>query len=267
MSAIAKALSELKFRIPLPILEAVFTNRFQKWRNTPISLDEAVMTHVIRPRVLYDCNLIGGTEVFISLNNVPQELTDDFTSIYRIPKDRTNGRSIMSVLNVTFSDPTRLSSLGVSAGIQSSPMMLGAEAMIDAMGSMPVTSTSQVQLIGENVIMVRETMMLPSNLYLRCILTMDENLNHIQVRSYHPFAQMVTLAVKSYIYNEYVIRMDQGELFAGMTLGKFKEIIEEYKESEELYQLFMKEKMQKIFMMNDHETMRRLLRRQIGSYR
>ena len=267
MSALSKAVDEVKFRIPRAILETVFIKRMARWRQTPMSIDEHILNEVIRPRVMVDCNLCGGTEVFIPLDGMPVERGNDYTSVYRIPKDRTQGRSILSVLNITFSDPTKVSSYGVAAGSQNSTMMQASQAVMDAMGSIPVTSTAYVQLIGENVVMVRDTVVLPANIYLRCVLQNDENMSHLQLRSYRHFSKLCEYAVKAYIYNEYVITMDMGELHAGQNLGRFKEVVDSYADCEELYQTYLVEHMEKVQFMNDRETWTRHLRLLIGGYR
>jgi hypothetical protein len=268
MLALSKLADEIKFRIPKPILEAVFIRRDIRWRDTPPSIDDQIMALVIRPRVLVDCNLVGGTEVFIPLDGCPIERTNDYTSVYRIPKSATQGRSINSVLNITFSDPTKASSYGVAAGQQNTAMMNAGSAVMNAMGTIPVTSTSTVQLIGENVVMVRDTVVLPANIYLRCILANDEQMSHLQLRSYRDFANLGVLAVKSYIFNNYVIPMDLGELHGGQNLGRFKEIVDSYADSEELYQTFLTEKWTKIAFMNDSESFhKRYLKLIIGGNR
>jgi hypothetical protein len=267
MMAISKALDEVKFRIPRQILDKVFTQRNLRYRQTPPSLDEQILAAVIRPRVMVDCNLVGGTEAFIDLSGVQFERADDYTSVYRIPKSRTNGRSINSVLNITFSDPTKVSSYGVAAGQQNTMMMQVGSSVMDAHGSIPVTSTSTVQLIGENVVMVRDTVLLPANIYLRCILANDEQMSHIQLRSYPAFSNLVVLAVKAYIYNEYVIQLDIGELMGGMNIGRFKEIVDTYADANELYQEFLTTKWAKVSLMNDQSSYSRLLKTMIGGSR
>lgn len=267
--AISKSLDEIKFRINRRVLEAVFIKRHQTgWKNPqPLSLDEQILREVIRPRVMVDCNLVGGTEAIIDLDGLLFERTNDYTSIYRIPKDRTDGRSIQSVLNITYSDPTKVSSYGVAAGQQNTTMLQAGSAVMDAMGNIPVTSTARVSLIGENTIMVRDTVVLPANIYVRCILENDENLSHIQLKSYVHFSNLVTLAVKSFIYNEYIVEMDMGELHGGQNLGVFKTIVEGYADAEELYQTYLMEKWQKVALMNDNESWTRLLRQVLGGSR
>lgn len=264
---IAKALDEVRFRIPKQILEKIFIQKDLKWRMTPPTLEDQIVAKVIRDRVMVDCNLVGGTEAFIPLAGCPVERTNDFTSVYRIPKSYTNGRTINSVLNITFSDPNKISNYGVAAGVQNTMMLQAGSNVMDSYGSIPITSTARVQLIGENVVMVRDTVVLPANIYLRCVLANDETLSHIQLRSYSYFAELVVFAVKAYIYNTYVVEMDLGELHGGQQLGKIKEIIDSYSDADELYRTFLKEKWAKVAFMNDQETWGRTLRSMIGGAR
>ncbi len=266
-TAISKALDEVRFRIPRPILEAVFIDRDLRFRQTPTSINEHIMNEVIRPRVMVDCNLVGGVEVMIPLEGIPSVQTNDYTTVYRIPKSETQNRSIISVLNITFNDPYKVPAYGGVSNFNRSSMLQVGSAVMDAMGSSPMASTARVQLIGENVVMVSDTIRLPPNIYLRCILANDENMSHLQLKSYRHFANLVVFAVKSYIYNEYIIRMDMAELYGGQQLGRFKEIIDGYADSEELYQTYLTEKMGKVLLMNDRPQMERLLKLMIGGNR
>lgn len=209
----------------------------------------------------------------ISLRGITPDHVDDFnsayryTNIYRIPKDRTQGRSITSALHVTFSDFTKSLSYGAVATNHQTTMMSAGNAVMDAMGSIPITSTSRVQLIGENVVMVRDVVMLPPNIFLLCVIENDENMSHLQLKSYRQFAELVVHAVKAYIWNEYIIQMDIGELHGGQSIGRFKEIIDEYKEEDELYRTFLVEKWDRIAFMNDEASFNRLLKSVISGNR
>lgn len=267
MSAISNALSHVKYVIPREVLQTVFINRLYSYNLTPVSIDDSITTQIIKPRVLVDCNLIGGQEVYISLLGIRQERTNDYTVVIRIPKDRTDGRTINSVLNITMTDPTRLSSYATTQLCQATPLMLMGQSVMDALGPVPITSTAHVQLIAENTIMVRDSIILPANSYLRCMLSMDDELNHLQLRSYPAFNKLVEFAVKSYIFNNYIIQMDQAELQGGHNLGRFKEVVDSYSDAEENYQDHLKNTMQKVLYMNDNTTMPRLLKMLIGTQR
>lgn len=260
MNPISMAVNHVKFTIPREILEAIFIDRNRFLRQIPLTVDAHITNEVIRARVLPELNLISGAEIFVALQGLSAERISPFTSVYKIPKSRTGGRNIMSVLNVTFSDPTATSNYGVATGCQSTEMLTTAQAMIDSMGTIPITSTAHVQLVGENTVMVRDTVLLPANIYLRCIVENDSNLSHLQPRSFKPFFKLVELAVKAFIYNTYIIPMDIGELYGGQNLGRFKEVIDGYADAEEMYQVQMREVMQKVMFMNDNETYTRFLR-------
>lgn len=264
MNAIQKAMDEVQFRLPPQILETVFTKRSAYYRAQAGSITDHIMSCVVRPRVLVDCSLAGGTEAFITLNDLNPERTNDYTQIYRIPKERTQGRSIMSVLNITFADPNRSSSYGASATQGSSALLQLGQSVIDAHLPVPTSSTAYVQLISENTVLVRDTAALPGNIFLRCILANDENLSHIQLKSYRHFTKLVELAVKAYIWNMYEITMGSAELSGGMDLGVFKSRIEKWEDSEELYQTYLVEKWDKVALMNDRESWTRFMKGVVG---
>lgn len=267
MNALAMAINHVKFTVPREILDAVFIERSRFLRQTPMTVDAHITNEILRARVLPELNLVSGTEMFVSLQGIASTRVNQFTSVYNIPKSRTGGRVIMSVLNVTFSDPTATSNYGTATGCGSTEMLVTAQAMVDAMGTIPITSTAHVQLVGENTVMVRDTVLLPANVYLRCIVANDSNLSHLQIRSYRAFFKLVEFAVKAYIYNTYIIPMDVSELYGGQALGRFKEVIDGYSDAEELYQTHMREVMAKVMFMNDTETMTRFTRLLTGGRR
>lgn len=267
MNPISKALTEVQFRIPKEVLHTVFVKRIERWRDTPKSVDEQIMALVLRPRVIIDCNLVGGREIWICLDGLRTGGDELYQSVYRIPKNRTNGASILSVLNVSFADPSRISAAGVAANGQNNMMLQGGQAVMDAMGMIPQTSTARISLIGENVVLIEDVMTMPANAYLRCLVANDEEMSNIQLRSYHHFAKLVEYAVKSYIYNNYVVDLDVGELRGGQQLGRIKEIIDSYADAEQNYQDYLRDKWTKVAYMNDRERYTRTLRLMIGGNR
>lgn len=270
MNPITRSLDEVKYRIPRDILNQVFRKINLRWRETPISLDEQILSQVVTPRVLVDCNLVGGTETLISLEGLAGEMIEEFVTVYHIPKDRTQGRSIMSVLSINYGS---MGMLGAASSMQAfkpcsvNVMLTASQAMMDAMSPIPVTSTARVSLIGENTVMVRNNTQPVGHSYLRAVLANDDRLSNIQMRSIPAFCKLVELAVKSYIYNEYVILMDRAQLSGGQDLGRFKEVIDGYADSEQMYQDYLIEKWGAIAFMNDSETFTRFIKMGIGSYR
>lgn len=270
MNPISKALDEITFRIPREILQVVFIDPYQRYRDMPSSdIKERIRFLVLQQRVLVDCNLVGGVEVRIPLDDVPSETVDGgYTTVFRVPKTKTNGRSISTVFDVTYGDLYNTQSgSGVYSYSRTSPALQVASAVMEAGLRTPYVGSARVDLIGENVVMVQDSIILPQNLYLRCALENDDTLSNIKARSYPVFSKLVELAVKSYVYNTYAIRLDMGELQAGVQVGKFKEIVESYSDAETMYQEFLTEKWAKVAFMNDQESVHRFVSLLIGGTR
>lgn len=277
MDAIRNAIRDLKFTIPRALLDKAFVNRFSGWRQqTQVDLDSQLLNLVIKPRVLVDCDLVGGTQITVPLEGLDFQITETGTTVVRIPKSRTDGRSIVSVLHVSYMSSTNVAAIATtygSTGTQSynptenSALMGATAALMNSHDKIPITSTANVRLIAENVVMFRDVFTPSANAFLRCVVANDENLNNIQIRSYPHFAKLVGFAVKSYIYNTLIIEIDQAELQGGAALGMFKTILEGYSDSEQNYQDFLSETWQRVAFMNDQETHHRYLKLLTGGMR
>lgn len=270
MNAVQRAVDELRFRIPRRVLEIVFQQQNSYWsqNNTPVSA--MIMNNVIFPRVLIDCDLFGGTEILIPLATASFEIIENQHTVIRIPKEVTQGRRIISVLNVNFGSlyaQTHLGDASVISNGGNGAMMNAANAALSAHASFPNSSTARTQIIGENTVLVKNNVRMTNMGNMRCIIGNDDTLSHLQIRSYQAFAKLVELAVKSYIYNEMMIEMDVGMLRGGQEFASIKEIISEYRDSEEMYQDYLKTKWAKISFMNDQESFSRHLRFMVGSCR
>lgn len=267
MNALQKALSDIKFIIPRQILDTVFVQRYNNFRTSAPSLDEQIMNTVIRPRVYVDSSLMGGTEILVSLSGLSSTDVGVADMVYRIPKERTQNRTIMSVLNITYTDAQAMAAAGNYASCGISVEQSQMQNMLDAINPLPMVSTGRITIIGENVVHIKDSIRIPSNSYLRCIVGHDEAMSHLQPRSYKAFGKLVEYAVKSYIYNEYSIEVDMGELRGGHNLGKFKDIVDGYSDAEELYQTYLQEKWMKISFQNDQTSSNRYYKLLIGGPR
>lgn len=276
MNVIQNAVGDLKFRIPRQILEKAFVTRYGEWKPNYRGIDELIINNVVKPRVLVDCNLIGGTQAIVPLTGLGQDKPTEYTTVIHIPKERTQGRSINSVLNVSFISPDSLSAwsgvnsggtVGSYGGSENTALMSAAAGMMSAFDRIPMVSTARVELIAENTILLTDTINLSSNCYLRCILSNDENFSSIPLRSYRYFSNLIEYAVKAYIYNALIVDIDKGELSGGQTLGIFKEIIQGYSEAEQNYQDYMKTVMEQVMLMSDTTSYHRLMKLVIGGNR
>ncbi len=272
MNVIQKAVDEIKYRIPKAILEKAFLpyNAYGRVYNST-NIDEQIKNNVIRARVLIDCNLIGGTQAVIPLEGLAFEKPTDVTTVIHIPKDRTQGKSINSVLNVAFISPQSVAALSGSLpsirSYNSNATMQAVQGMMQAFDTIPVVSTARVQLIGENTILIKDNIILSPTSFLRCVLANDDELTNIQLRSYRYFANLVEYAVKSYIYNELIINMDQGQLQGGATLGIFKEVISGYSDAEQNYRDYLKDVWEVVAFQNDFESYERYIKLITGGNR
>ena len=277
MNAIGKAINDLKFTIPREILDKAFIDRDWVYRFTEnTNVDEQIRLKVVQPRVLIDTSLVGGKQFVIPLNGLNLQTYDNLTTVVHVPKSVTNNRSILTVLDVAFVSAAMLNQQagGYGAMQPGNPADCGATdngALMSAMtsvmnsgGKIPIVSTADVQLVGENTVMIRGVTIV-QNMFLRCMLTNDEELNDIHPRSIIDFSKLVELAVKSYIYNKLIVKLDTGEILGGSVLGIFKNIIESYADAEANYKDYLEQKWAKIAFMNDHTTYRRYLNMLIGA--
>lgn len=263
MNPISYALRQLRFKIPKEILEKTFISTLNHRFTQPTSLDTRIRQEVIEPRVLVDCNLLGGTETHIPLFDLPREFLDPFTAVYRIPKSMTQGRTIVRAMSVAYGEGAIMGASNI-APTQGNLLLDGAAGVLNSALAIPIVSTAQCQLIGENVVMIADNMALPMNIYLRCWLENDENFNHIQPTSYPAFAKLVELAVKAYIYVNIQIPMDRAIIHAGSELGRFRETVDGYADANEQYETHLTEVWRKTAYLNDYTSHRRHCQRILG---
>jgi hypothetical protein len=279
MNAIKKAVDEVKFRIPRQLLEKVFVDGSYAWRSvaSKSSVDEQMLNMVIRPRVLVDCNLVGGVQMLIPLEGLVTETPNIYTTVVHIPKTKTDGRSIISAMDIIFSSNAfgvGIGGFGQTGGTyapytgdnaaENGALMSATMGVLSAADKIPMVSTANVTLIGENTIMIRDHVLLTPASMLRCIVENEDNLASLQLRNYGHFADLVTWAIKAYIYNELVVLVDTAELRYGQAVGAFKDIFMGYADAEQNYQDYLRNTMQKVMFMNDRAQYRRLLKLTIG---
>lgn len=262
-NAIQKALLDVKNKIPRQILEKVFINNTLGGIHTPVSLDFRIRENIIEARVIPDCNLVGGTETTIPLFNVVPKHIDTYNTVFRIPKTLTQNRTISRLLHLSYGQN---GIVGFSHPMQYNPSaaMDALEGMVAALTPIPVTSTHYISLIGENTVLVRDVMRLPGNLFLRCVLEADSEFNHLKPTSIIAFSKLVEYATKAYIYNNLIIEMDQAELQGGVSLGRFREVVDGYADANELYEQHFDEVWRKVALFNDPEAFKRHLKQVTG---
>lgn len=271
LNPVNHAVQEIQYTIPSQILTEVFGREdYRNWRRTaPVSIDEMIKSKVIRPRVLKDCNLLGGRQIYVSLEGLRSHQQDTYTVIYDIPPERTGNREIISVLSANYlPHSAAMGAMGMAYGsvnpITQSDLEAASQRVIDSYANVPHISTAHVELIGYNTILVRDQMRSTLIYEIRCIVANEENLSNISPRSYPAFAQACIYATESYIYNQLIIRMDQGMLEQGQPLGEFKNYVDRFVDSEEKYRTYINEQLRKVLFMSDVMSHTRFITAQIN---
>ena len=259
MNAINKALTDIKYTIPNEILNIAFMERSTRI-NQIISLDERILSMVLRPRVLVDCNLVGGMVVKLDTNKCNIVYLDNREYIIEVPKLLTNNKSIVSVLSL-LSNVSTVNSTNVSI----SPLETAASTMFDNLSTVNVIQTSRLELVGENTILVADPSMHLSNGIIRCVIENSSNLENFNPRSYLAFSKLVMLAIKSFVYNSCKIKLDQGYVYGGHELGTITEIVDSYADAEEMYQDYLRTVFKKISFINQDERMGSYIKSMLGN--
>ena len=263
MNAISYALSMIGRKIPKDILDKTFLSNVHYMTSIPVSTDSRIREIVINGRVLEDINIIGGTHVTIALDGLPQEQIENNAVVIRIPKSRTQGRSILTVHSVAFG-AAAVSGYVSNPLTQTGDVANAQQQLLNGISSIPYISEAMVTLLAENVVMIQGVNMMSGNMFLRCEVENDSNLNNIKRRSYLAFGELCVLAVKAHIYINMVIPMDIGFKQGGAPIGKITEIIDGYSDAEDEYMEFLKTKWAKVNKLNDAETVEQLVRMSAG---
>jgi len=249
MDAINKALTDLYFSVPSEILQLGFNDN-------PLyatqSLDETILTRLIRPKILVDCNLVGGIEVYISIH---QCTVSDYSNNYLleylidVPKIITGNKSIISALGL-FDVSNNITS-GTGTGELSSELAR----QVSSVSSDQAIATTKLELVGENKVLVTDPVAVFLTGVLKCVVTNDVNLSNISPRSYPALSQLVVLGVKAYIYNHMIVKLGKGYIHNGHELGIVNDIIAEYSSANEDYRLYLQEVWAKVAFHNDKDRL------------
>lgn len=268
MNIIQYAINNLKSHIPKEVMEYAFGKDSSflprmRWGDDKRSrsIDSIVRSEVIEGRVNIDCNLVGGTEHEVHLNRTPHDRVDHKRTVYRIPYDMTMGRRIIGVQNVAYVDHYYTQFRGGNE-------LAGATIdLYNASTSMPIVDTAQIDVIGDNIIMVTdEGYVVDRHYILQCTLENDSALSNFPKGAYKHYAKLVELATKAHIYNKTIVHLDQGALHYGQSLGQIKDIIDDYRDANEQYREYFDSHWGKVAFFSDRKRVNKFIRSQIGRW-
>ena len=241
MNAIEHSLRRVFHTIPPEILDVTF-----KPRQRGMTIDACIHEDVIMDRVLPDINVSRGKACKIVLNpdwieNV--QVTDQFlfattssNSVYRIPPEARENSRIIEVISVNLPRANFIASTSYpfTNNTGSNSVMDYASAALDVQtmttaASLPtpiLISGNQVELMPASI-----TSLATIHWILDCRIAYDDELTNLNKSAYGPLADLIECAVKAYIYNSLVLKVDKAQLEAGMEFGRFREIIDSYSEN------------------------------------
>lgn len=273
MDPISVAIMRVKAEIPREILNQAFmpkrydpTRKERYYDNSiAMSIDELIRSVVIEGRVAIDTNLVSGTEMLLPLQLAEIERVDPWNIIYRFGREATGGRRILSCHEVLYGITQGVARGNFSAYDTRSSQLLqvGRDILRGAAGTTPA-STSYVQLIGHNTLLVNDVNQMVQYGFARCQMTHEENFNDLKPCYYREFAALVVQATKAYVYNSLIIDLDESMIKSGASIGRFREVVDGYSDANQMYDEGLI-KWQKIGYMNDRESMVKIMKLSLGA--
>lgn len=267
MDLISKAIDEIKFRIPRDVLQLAYIGKTD-FHTAPISLEERIRRTTINARVIVDTNIVSGETVLVDLSDLQPHQEDNYNYVFEIPPARLNYRPILSPLSVNYMAYNNVMNSYIPGTTASYPVgtndiTSAAHRAMDSRSNIPIVSNSEVVAVGPFTIMVRNHLITASVRQLRCVVCHEDRLSNISIRNAPVFSRLCELAVKSYIHNELLIKLDRGYLSGGQELGSLKAYVEGLADAEQMYQDCLHDEWAAITVMNDRVTYEDLLRIQI----
>lgn len=268
MNALLYCINEVKNQIPSEILVPGFCIDEPAGIVNLTSLDEKITRKCLKARVLVDANIVRGIELIVSLGNIPPSYSEDYYTIYQIPPEAVMNKEIMSALSLTYVPNAFFSgagSLSITGNGNNSyqpfnATMNAANRIGSAATDTSVLSNAHLELVAYNTIAVYANYRQLANFGVRVTLENDNNLQNISPRSYKALSYLCVLAVKAYIYNKLIIKINMGYLQGGQELGQFKNILDSYQDAEEQYRTFLNDKWRSVAFMNSTSSYNRYIR-------
>lgn len=274
MDAVSYCIAKIRQNIPRQLLDEAFKpQRYDPIRSVrrydnvlSQSIDDLIRTKIMEGMVALDLEQFAGTEDTLPLNIAEKIPYDPWNVVYRFNKKDLGGRNIIKVHEVLFATNLGYGVDGFGAHNRSRDMLTSVARDISrATVGTEATGTAYVELIGPNTILVNDINIITGYTRLRCTLTYDKLFNEIKPAYRKDLADLSVMAAKAYIYNTLVIDVDEGIIRSGKALGSFKEQLDKYSDSMQMYDEMLETTMRKIAIMNDTEQYRKVMKLALGS--
>lgn len=257
MDAYSHAISMVKWIIPEMILEDALRDHRSRQRRTPGNLDEMIRRKIIKGRVMPDLNAIGGVGIQIILNGLSFTKLSTYERIYRIPLSFTQGRPITKaskvVLNVTSNYAERIPGQS-SRSIYTSPLERSVQSVIASHKPVPNIANADVEILGDNVLKIQDYYNFSSDIMLDCKIAYSADFHECKKPYFNDFADLVTEAAKAYCYAQLALKLDQTRLEGGRDFSRYKEFVDEWRDSMQSYRQLIDEKWGTILILMDNSS-------------
>jgi len=281
MSAISYAINELFHVIDRNLLEQAYVYNGGQQAACPFAqLENMIIDTTLFGRVMADINLIGGMQKHLCTAHGQIVHQDGWGTVFHYPDDGLHGHSIMTA---TAFFPGMTCMDGVSPNMPCS--MAGypfLNANFGATGSMQHgmaglahrlarTNVHGPQAIVTPRVVAHNSIMLDHQRIPNMagsfvvILSHDEALNDLSPRTWPFFSQLVTAAVRAYIYQVMRSKIMRGALYQGQEYNIFTEMVMEFAQAEEEYRV-LRQTWGRVAFTNDRNRYNSFIRLQTRAF-
>lgn len=215
------------------------------------TMDHCIHEKVIHDRVLFDSNLVGGRAKQIVLKSSWIEIADtpapfiygssQTYCIYRIPAADRENRMLSSVIELrypyTLYDGMQMANMGMNPNTGNTAGGLACQALEGQTWAHAIPLPTPLLLSGHQVKLIPATLsqMQDMDWILTCRLNYDAEFTNMNNQAILPLVELVLCAVKAYIFNELVLKIDNAYVVGGQAMGRLKEIVDSYSDQNERY--------------------------------
>ena len=256
-------IQKIKNEIPNEILQIAATEDLGFYNNN-ITLDEKLLTRVIKAYLLLDINLLTTTSRQVTLDKciVTSYLNNSkqYEYLIEIPDDVVDGKEVTSVSYILYN--MLLPQMGMMTG---NAMDSAMGSLLQSHSSMNMMTTNRLDVIGRNMILVNTGNINWSfmNSSMEVNIAPNPNMSHVKGDTILKLGDIAVEAAKCWIHNTLSIQVDQGYIRGGHSIDTVKSKIDGYESAFESYRE-KREGWGKIGFMLDTRQYQKFIEMQLG---
>lgn len=249
-SPIENALNRLVMRMPRQILELAFFPSEDHRTTDATNLNQRIREKLIEPIVMTDLNNAGGVALQLDIQQSWMTMISPVVTIVDVPKNITQNRRITSALNASFGI-NGINTAAYGTTNQGSQVLNAASRVFNSAKTPPYVGTPDIRVMGNNQLEIRNFVSIPVR--VRGLIRIAYSRDFTELRNFYwkDFNELVELAVKAYCYNNLLADMDRAFLQGGVEMGRLSSKIEEWSDSQETYDDYLRERWNRILILND----------------